>query len=198
MRMLCLLLVLILQAPAVFAEEPAQPSPEQMQKMMEKWRQLATPAQPHAWLAKMSGDWTVASKVWFGPGMEPQASEGTSRAQMILGGRFLEFEDHGTMAGTPFTGRGHMGYDNYRGRYWMSWFDDMGTALYTATGAADDSGRLLTFTGKMDEPLMDVKDKEVKYVLRWVNDDTRIFEIYDEVGTPNEFKTVEMTYSRTK
>jgi hypothetical protein len=193
-----LIVALVLFAGVAAAEEPAAPSAEDAQKLMEMWQQMAAPAPEHAALAKMAGDWTVSSKVWFGPGMDPQISEGTSHGEMILGGRYLAFEDHGAMMGAPFSGRGNFGYDKYRARFWMTWFDDMGTALFTANGAADKSGKVLTLLGKMDEPFKNVKDKDVKYVFRWLDDDTRQFEIYDEVGTPKEFKTVEMTYSRKK
>jgi len=194
-----MLVVAALVVPSLsLADEPAQPSPEQMQKMMEIWKQVSTPGAEHALLAKMAGEWTTSSKVTMGPGMEPQISTGSSKAEMALGNRFLEFEEHGSMMGSPFEGHGAMGYDNYKKKFWMSWYDDMGTALYTAEGTASADGRMITFLGKMDEPTMDVKGKDVKYVVRWVDDSTRVFEIYDEVGTPKEFMPVEITYTKKK
>ena len=99
---------------ASFAEGPQQPSPEEMQKMMEQWQKISTPGAPHAALAKMAGNWTYKMKMWMDPKAPPSESEGTSKGTMLLDGRYLQTDNQGNMMGMPFHGIGTMGYD--RGR----------------------------------------------------------------------------------
>jgi hypothetical protein len=72
----------------------------------------------------------------------------------------------------------------------------MGTAMYTARGTADADGKVITFNGLMDEPTTGEKDKKIKYVTRIIDDNKHVFEGWDQVGTPNEFKAFEVTYTR--
>jgi hypothetical protein len=74
----------------------------------------------------------------------------------------------------------------------------MSTAMFNTLGAFDASGRVLTATGKIDEPMTGEKDKTVKCVIQIVDKDKHVFSFYDLVGTPNEFKAVEITYTRKK
>ena len=86
----------------------------------------------------------------------------------------------------------------YKKRYVISHIDNLGTAISSGEGKLDLSKQVMTTFGKMDDPTMDERDKPVKYVTRVVSKDKYVFEIYDEVGSPNEFKMLEITYTRSK
>ncbi len=180
--------------------EPAEAGPE-MDEMMKMWKELGTPGEAHHLLNDLVGSWETTSKVWMGgQGQDapPMETKGTAEMKWIMGGRFLLQEAKGQMMGEPFTGMGITGYDNYKKQYVTFWIDDMGTAMYTGDGKADQSGRMLTVYGKMDEPMTGEHDKTVKYVTRIISKDKHIFEIHDlAIGEPNT-KIVEITYTRNK
>jgi hypothetical protein len=93
-------------------------------------------------------------------------------------------------------GMGVTGYDNFKKKYVFTFLDNMGTAILTGEGDFDAKNNVMTSYGKMDEPLTGEKNKTVKYVTRILSKDKHVFEIYDLVGTPHEFKVIEMVYTR--
>jgi len=195
---LCLLAALLLSMTCTFAaDQNKQPTPEEMQKMMELWQKVATPGAPHAAMAKMAGDWTSHMKMWMDPKAPPSESDGTTTGKMLMDGRYLESEHQGTMMGMPFQGIGLLGFDNNRQRYQYTWIDNMGTVITTADGPASD-GKTITLDGKMDEPTTGEKDKPFRYVFKLTDDDHYTMEGYDLVGTPQEFKVIEVAFTRKK
>ncbi|HEX8088818.1 MAG TPA: DUF1579 domain-containing protein, partial [Blastocatellia bacterium] len=166
-----------------------------MQEMMKKWMEASTPGEAHKHLGQFVGKWETVTRMWWeGPGKPPAESKGASETKWIMDGRFLLEESTGQMMGMPYRGMGITGYDNFRKKYVVSYIDNMGTAMYTGEGKLDAASKVLTSYGKMDEPMTGEHDKMVKYVIRTMGKDKYIFEIFDEVGGPNEFKAVEITY----
>jgi hypothetical protein len=192
---LCLALLIAMSA---FAQEKGgkPPSPEDMTKMMAAYEKIGAPGPEHAALAKNVGDWNVDCKFWMDPTQPPMETKGTCTDKAILGGRFIQSDFRSDMMGKPFTGMGLSGYDNFRKKYTQLWMDDMGTMMSTAEGTASPDGKVITFLGKMDDPMMGKKDKPVRYVVTWLNDKSYRFEAFDEAGTPNEFKSMEMVYTK--
>src|SRR5262245_66697115 len=76
------------------------------QAMMEVWKKLATPGEPHKLFASLAGSWTTTTKEWMEPGKPPTESTGTADMKMLLDGRFLYQEYNGQMMGQPFSGIG--------------------------------------------------------------------------------------------
>jgi len=76
-------------------------------------------------------------------------------------------------------GIGFNGYDNLDKKYTMFWIDNSATAMYTAEGNFDKSGKVLTMYGKMDDVITGKHDKYAIYVLRFVDKDKWIFEFLD-------------------
>lgn len=174
-------------------EDPA------MQEMMKKWMDAATPGENHKALEHFVGKWDLATKMWMeGPGKPPTETKGTSEIKWILGGRYTLEEMKGQIMGMPHNGMGITGYDNFKKQYVGFWIDNTSTAMYNTLGEFDASKKVITSLGKMDEPMTGEKDKLVKYVIQIVDKDKHVFSIYDLVGTANEFKVVEITYTRKK
>jgi uncharacterized protein DUF1579 len=193
-KSLCLIimaLVWTLSTCVVMAQD--QPTEE----MMKKWEEAATPGESHKLLNPFIGRWNMKTRAWMqGKDKAPSESTGISDIRWSLDGRFLLQESTGEMMGKPFSGVGYTGYDNFKQKYVFVWMDNSATAMYTGEGTSDPGAQVFTFYGKMDEPMTGEKDKTVKYVTRLVSKDKHVFEIYDQVGTPNEFKVVEITYTR--
>jgi hypothetical protein len=165
---------------------------------MKAWMDAGTPGKEHADLAKQAGDWDCAVKMWMDPKAPPMESKGTDHCEMILGGRVLRGHFTGDMMGMPFHGESMTGYSNFTKTYWSTWMDDMSTALMYTEGTASPDGKTVTMMGTMDDPAMNVKDKPYKQIFRMIDEDHHVFESWDEVGTPHEFKAMEITYTRKK
>ena len=183
------------------AQEQGKPDAKavpNMQEMMKKYMEAATPGEGHKYLDQLVGKWDVVVRAWMDPSKPPQESKGTYEVRWILAGRFLYGELTSQLMGMPFKAVDIIGYDNYKKRYVQSHMDNMSTALYTAEGKLDLSRQVMTAFGKMDEVGMDERDKLAKYVTRVLSKDKYVFEAYDEVGGPNEFKALEIVYTRSK
>jgi hypothetical protein len=134
--------------------------------------------------------------MWWSKDSPPQKSKGTSDVRWIMDGRYVLEELSGDMMGMAWKGMGVTGYDNFKKKYVFTFLDNMGTAILTGEGDFDAKNNVMTSYGKMDEPLTGEKNKTVKYVTRILSKDKHVFEIYDLVGTPHEFKVIEMVYTR--
>jgi hypothetical protein len=192
---------LALPANQVFSQEKgggkneAKPAVD-MQEMMKKWAEAAKPGAPHRLLDQFVGQWDVAMRMWMEPGKPPMETKSTADVKWIMDGRFLLEESTGQIMGMPHKGMGITGYDNFKQKYISSWIENMSTGMYTSEGTFDQSGKVLTLHGKIDEPMTGERDKLVRFVARFISKDKHVFEIYDLVGRPDEFKAVEMTYTR--
>jgi hypothetical protein len=173
------------------------PSQPDMQKMMQEYLKMGAPVAEHQQLAKLAGEWISHSKMWMGPGAPPtETPPGSHKGEMILGGRFLRFTDTGDMMGMPMEGWGLMGYNKTRGQYEMIWVDNMGTPIYFAAGKADSTGNVITLLGKVDDPMSGKRDQDVKYIYRFPNDSTVIFEMWDSSGPGTFYKSMETAYTK--
>ncbi|HKQ46780.1 MAG TPA: DUF1579 domain-containing protein [Phycisphaerae bacterium] len=178
-----------------------------MAAMMKKWKDAATPGTMHKKLDRFVGEWDTKMKMWMaGPGAPPVVSEGKSRIKWILDNRFLreEFEgeimmpdETGAMSKKKFQGLGLLGYDNFRHMYTGSWADNQGTHMLTMSGALDPAGTTLTMYGEMDEAMLDIRGRTVKYQTKIIDDDKHVFSIYD-LHAAEDYKALEIEYTRAK
>ncbi|HEX7343080.1 MAG TPA: DUF1579 domain-containing protein [bacterium] len=189
------LLAALLAVVSIQAKEP-QGSPE-MEAMMKKWEEMATPGEAHKLLDQFVGNWDYTSKFWMeGPDKPPAESKGSCSVRWILGGRFIQDETTGEMLGKPFQGFGLTGYDNFNKKYVSFWTDNSSTAFYTSEGTYNPVDKILSFFGLMDDAAMDARDKPVLYLQRLINNDKHIMEIHDlEIGE-GRTKVAEMVYTR--
>ncbi len=183
------------------------PSPEEMKAMMEKMEKAKTPGKAHKLLQQFVGEWDITIRIFFGgPGSDAIETKGKASIKSVLDGRFIQEEmtgevmfpdETGAMKSMPFKGLGMTGYDNYRNMYVGTWADNQNTYLLTMRGMADPTGKVITSYGEMDEPMMDVFGRTVKYVTRIVDDNKHVFEIID-LHAGDNYKVVEVEYVRRK
>jgi hypothetical protein len=101
--------------------------------------------------------------------------------------------------GIPFRGFGLLGWDNYKQKYVGMWCDSMSTALATMEGVVcDPKGESIVLYGLIDEFLTGEHDKVVKYVWKFVDDDTMVFELWDMAIGPSGAAVMRLTYQRRK
>lgn len=178
---------LIIGGSRIFAQDDAA------QKAMTDYM---TPGKMHEFLAKNAGEWKTVLKLWMQPGGEPLIAEGTSVAEMILGGRYLQSKHTSTVMNMAMQGLGLDAFDNGKKVFTSVWIDNFGTGVMVLEGTCNDDMTLLTLTGKSFEPASG-KEIKVRETLKIVNDGHHIMEMYMESGD-KEFKSMEVDMVKIK
>lgn len=165
-----------------------------MQEIMEIYKKLGTPGEPHKVLAKLEGSWTTRSRSWMEPGKPPVESSGTCEQKLILDGHYLQQVYTGDMMGQPFTGINLLGFDNQSGKYESVWLDSMSTGIFYFVGPASADGRTITQDCSYDDP---IKGPSVwRSVTRIKDDNTLEFEMFITPKGGKKEKMMEMTVER--
>lgn len=155
------------------------------------------PGEEHKMLAKSAGTWKSHVKFWMKPGEAPDESDGIMKKKMVMGGRFLQEDYVGKFGDEKFTGAGLIGYDTRKKKYVNTWADSMSTGIMTAEGTYDPETKTFTYISDQVNPITG-KDMKSRDVLRIVNDNEQVFEMYWQLGKDNEFKVMEITYKRAE
>jgi hypothetical protein len=192
--LICLCLIML--AVPASAEDKKSEKRMDPQAMMETYKKLAMPGEPHKQLASLAGSWTTKTKSWMEPGKPPMESTGACEYQVLLDGRYVQQECTGEMMGQPFTGIGTHGYDNVSKKYVTTWIDSMGTGIFFMDGMASPDGKTVTLQGSHADPFEGTMKHRA--VWKFVDANTQIFEMYGEHGHGEEVKVMEITYSRKR
>lgn len=187
-------LCVMLTVSAVAAKEKKAEKQMDQQAMMELWKKLATPGEPHKLFAGLAGSWTTQTKEWMEPGKPPTESTGTADMKMLLDGRFLYQEYNAQMMGQPFSGIGIDAYDNMTKKYVTAWMDTMGTGIFIMEGTSSADGKTITLKGSHPEP--GGGKMTHRAVWKLVDANTQTFEMYGTHGHGKEMKMMEITYTR--
>jgi hypothetical protein len=175
------------------AQEPQQ----DQQAMMEAYMKLMAPNEHHAYFKNFVGEWDVTSTAWMMPGAEPVVSKSTSKAELILGGRFLKMVFKGTMFGQPFEGIQIVGFDTVQKKYISFWIDNSSTGFYFLSGPPGESEKVRVETGEWPDPMTGEKMK-VRDVTKLISKDEFIYELYMTAADGSEFKSLENRAKRKK
>lgn len=191
MRHWSVLLVLCLTAGAA-AQQEMDPK-----AMMEAFEKAGTPGEPHRKLDVFVGNWDVKIKTWMAPGTPPAESTGTAENRWVLGGRYLEQKFQGSFMDQPFTGIGYTAYDNVKKHYLGTWMDSMSTGIMVTAGVADETGKIMKFTGTMDDP-MSGKSIRLEEKIVVLDKDRHLFEMWSPAPDGKMYKSMEILYTRRK
>lgn len=178
----------------------AQPGGHEMSAeelaMMEAWMKAATPGPMHEHLAKGVGTWEGTMKMWHQPGTEPEQSTCKSVLTPMMGGRYIKNETKGSSSMGEFNGFGLAGFDNVSGKFQNVWIDNWGTGMMTGTGELSEDGKTLTWTMNYNCPITH-QPMVMREVERYTGPDSMVLEMYGPDMEGNEFKMMEITYTRT-
>lgn len=186
------------------ADDKAQKAPgagqvdADQQAKMAAWMQMGAVGEHHAHLKPLVGKWTYVSKWWMAPGMDPQADKGTAVYKSLLGGRYVSQELTGSGANEDqftYEGFGVSGYDNGTQKHTSMWIDNMSTMISFSDGTCDPSGKVFTMTGEVLDPI-EKKMKKHKSILRIINNDKHVFEMFESLPDGTEYRSLEVTYTR--
>ena len=173
---------------------PQKMDPQAMEAMMEK---MAAPGPNHERFKKMAGEWNLTVKWTMDPSRPMQETKSTSTITTLMDGRYSQEQSTGEMQGKPFSGLGLTGYDNVLKKYVSTWIDNMGTGIMMSHGTPDASGQVVNWTGSMMDPATG-KMSAYRMVTRDVDADHHVMEMYVKGPEGKEFKTLEITYERSK
>jgi hypothetical protein len=152
----------------------------------------------HQFLASLVGTWDAKARMFIDPKKPAMELTGTMTRTMVLDGHYLQETYKGQLFGNAFTGMGMVGFDQNQKRYFTAWFDSMSTNMIHLQGEYDAKKKTLTFLGTDFEPNTKKKMK-ARDVLRITGPDTQVFEMYRQPqDSPDEFKVMEITYTRKK
>jgi Protein of unknown function (DUF1579) len=188
------ILCFVVSASLVLAKEKKQQKQMDPQAMMEVWKKLGTPGEPHKLFSTLAGSWTTTTKEWMEPGKSPTESTGTAEMKMLLDGRFLYQEYNGQMMGQPFSGIGIDAYDNLTKKYVTTWIDSMGTGIFVMEGTASADGKTITLKGSHPEP--DGGKMTHRAIWKIVDNNTQTFDMYGAHKGGKETKLLEIAYTR--
>jgi Protein of unknown function (DUF1579) len=182
--------------PAKVGESSRSAAPTDPKELWAAYMRLATPTENHRALEPMIGRFRATTKSWMEPDSEPEEMHGTMENRWILGGRFVQGKLESQMNGMPFEGVLTLGFDNGKHRYVATWIDNMGTGMMPVMeGTADPSGRVITFTGTVDDPVQ-MKPLHVRETWTIKSRDEHDFEMWVKEGDGAEFKSLEIVYTR--
>ena len=180
------------------------PDMAKMQEMMKKCEAMSKPGSNHKIFEKLAGDWKLQTKMWMDPSMPAMESEGTATTKLIMDKRFISEDvtgemimpdEKGGMNKMPFHGKGMTGFDNLKNLYVGTWIDDMGTCILTMSGSYNPETKTLQMFGTMDDPMMGVYGKTLRYETKFLSNDKHVFAMYDcHAGI--DHKVMEITYTR--
>lgn len=191
--------VLMLAAGVAHAKQTRKEMDPAMKAKMEKVQQLASPGEDHNVLKQLEGDWNYTMEMKMAPDAPAETMAGTSKNTLIYGGRFLKQEVKGKSASMPdFQGHGYIGYDNIRKQYQTVWLGNMNTGVYTGTGHYDPATKTLTESGEASCPMTEDPRMETRADLKIIDNDHMTYEAYSKDPNGNEYKHMEIQYTRSK
>ena len=167
-----------------------------MDEMMAVWAKYMNPGPQHKLLDATVGSWDCTSRMWMNPDSLPMESKATSEKQWVLGGRYVQEEATGMMMGTPFHGIGLTGYDLINQEYMNVWLDEMSTSMMISHGQVDPTGKIFTYYSEYKDPMENMKEKTVKTVVKVIDNNKHILEMFETGSDGKEKKSFDITYIR--
>jgi len=181
------------------AEAKAQADAEAAQKaaqaQREAYRKANEPGPHHERLAKFAGKWRT-QVTRYRPEGNPLVDHGIAIYTVILGGRAVEEEFRTEMMGQAYEGRALHGYDNIKGKYVTTWISNMETRVIVTEGEWDEEAKTITSNTTLELPTGE--SVNLRRVECDVDEDTRIVESYVTRPDAEEYKHMEVRYTRVK
>lgn len=170
----------------------AEPSKEEMAALMAKFKAAAEPAEPHAWLATLAGEWTLETTSLMQGGSK---THGKVSAKMIQGGRFLQEELTSEWMGGTITRLQHIGYDTVQAKYLFTAVTSNSTTTYFGQGTRDETTGALTILTPIHDPITP-EGRISRTVVTYPSPDEQLIQVHD-TKDGREILVVEMTMRRS-
>lgn len=146
----------------------------------------------HEHMKPLVGEWDMVVKMYMGEGESGATeSKGVMKRVSIMGGKYLQEDYEGAFMGQPFTGRGMMGYDTIKKKYFSTWIDSAGSGMMMEEGTCDEAGKTFTFSGENLSP-MTLSPRKTKTVLVIQDADHHRMESFEVAADGKETKVMEI------
>ena len=187
------LLTAILSLSSALYAQDQQMTPEQA-AAQKAWEDYMTPGDMHKILAQTAGEWNSSISVWMSPDAPPMTTDGTSKFEMILGGRYMKETHTGNFMGMPYEGMGLTAYDNDKKTFYATYIDNMGTGVMNGEGTYNPETKTLEIKGKFYEPTQK-KDVSFRSELKFVDANKLVYDMYSTMDG-KEVKSMEAVYTK--
>lgn len=150
---------------------------------------------PHLRLASLVGNWDGSTSTWFEADVLADESPMQGKINLLLDGRFINYEYKGTLNGKSFEGTMTWGYDLGNEKCQCSWIDTfhMGTAIMHSEGHETRSGFVVL--GSYSGPGIPIP-WGWRTELEIINPDQFIIRAYNISPEGDETKATETIYHR--
>jgi hypothetical protein len=155
-----------------------------------------TPGSIHQHMAQCAGDYTTETRFVMKPGEKGEASTGTAKITVVLGGRFLQEEASGTMMGQPYTSLKLMGYNNGTEQFEAVWTYTRSTGIMNLTGKSSDGGKTVNWTATYEQKKGEKTTLHVD--TKHLSKDQFVVELFSKNPDGSRGPTMETTYTRKK
>lgn len=176
-------------------------------EMLAKWQIARTPGKGHELLGKLVGEWDVTLRFHSHARKLSWESKCTSHCTLLHGGRFLleqitgeiyAPDEKGQMRLEPYSATRFLGYDNFKKAYVGAFAENQNTHFLIFQGhERPGSPNRIPLFGLSGEPILDLQDATMKYVLSLNDDDHYALEVY-ALAVADDAKVFDFIYSRRK
>jgi|ERR1700728_2727157 len=194
-RSISLLVLLVFATSATLAQDGSTQKSEAAPSVQSA-ADATKPGPEQAFLAKRAGEYTRTVKFVAQPNADANASTGTAKISVALGGRFIVEENTDTVFGRPVSGTRIYGFNNITKQYEAVWMYTMSTAMLFLTGTSPDGGKTIDLTGMSQNHRGD--KIPIHATIRQVDDGQFVVTLMSTGADGKEAAFQETTYTRKK
>ena len=170
---------------------------ENQASMAKALESAMTPGEGQKRLNPLIGTFNVAIKIWVTPEGPPIESTAASVNTWVLGGRFVQMMLNGDAPNAPFSGTGHIAYDNVTKNYQAAWMDTGSTAITLYTGKLDASGKSALLKGSIPNAVTG-KPSPVELRMTIEPDGSHLTQLWGQGKGAKMVKLMELQYTKVK
>jgi len=191
-----LLAALLLFSPTAVFGQNGSPQKQEAAPETHQTADATKPGSEQEFLAKRAGEYARTIKFVAQPNADANASSGTSKISVVLGGRFIVEENNDTVFGRPVSGTRIYGFNNTAKQYEAVWMYTGSTAMIFLTGTSSDGGKSIDLTGATQN----LRGEKVPLhaVIRQVDDSQFVVTLMSTGADGKEAAFQETTYTRKK
>lgn len=156
-----------------------------------------TPGEGQKRLNPLIGTFSVVIKTWVTPAGPPIETTAASVNTWVLGGRYVQMMLNGDAPNDPFSGTGHIAYDNVTKNYQAAWMDTGSTGITLYTGKLDASGKTALLRGSIPNALTG-KPTPVELRMTMQPDGSHLNQLWGQGKDAKMVKLMELQYTKIK